>query len=142
MKKNKVFLRLLSNPAVIKKLYFPSISRIIPVSPSVFLHEWFVVSGVSFVFLVMIISLSVQINGQITELAKKHAMRQSILNEMTYWESVVKQYPDYRDAYYQLALLQYQVDEVENARKSVSQALRLDPGFLPGRAFQEKLQNE
>lgn len=142
MRKDKALLRFLSNPQVIARFYSPSISRSIPEVSFPKLNEWAVVIAVSAVFLVLILSLSLQINGQIRELARKQEMRQTITSEITYWENVTSQYPGYRDGYFRLALLRYQLGEGEKAMEALDTALRLDPRFEAGISLRERLSRE
>lgn len=143
MRKEKVLLKLLSNPHLLKTLYSPRISRTIPARAhpyvGVLLTEWTVVGITTMIFLFMIISLSLTINGQIQELAKRQAVHSSLVGEMHYWEEIVTKYPQYRDGYFHLALLQYQAGEVHLAGASLEKVLTIDPTFAPGIAFQQKL---
>lgn len=142
MRKNKALLRMLSNPAVIRNHYSPSIPRSIPASQILHMTEWGIVALVSGILIVLILSLSVQINQQIKVFSEQQAEKQEIENEQRYWEGIVKAYPGYRDAYYKLALVTYQLGDEKNALIAINNALRLDPLFKEGRAFRERLLSE
>lgn len=52
-----------------------------------------------------------------------------IRNEISFWEKVVVDKPDYRDAYLQLAILNYQIYEKEKAIGYLKKAQEIDPNF-------------
>lgn len=68
---------------------------------------------------------------------QKH--RQSDLYD--FWSATVKQRPDYRDAYIQLASLAYQLERYEDAKKHLDTALRLDPNTPTARELEKLLQS-
>jgi hypothetical protein len=146
MRKDKALLKLLSNPRVITELYSPRIPRTIPVSISLawpkLLNEWLVVGFVSGILLFLIISMSLQIKDQVRELARRRTMQGAIVSEIAHWQKVTKQYTQYRDGYFRLALLQYQLGNEQLAGIYVGKSLAVDPNFQAGRAFQEKLEGE
>jgi len=47
--------------------------------------------------------------------------------ELEFWQNVVKEKPDYRDAYLQASALSYQLNKPEDAKKYLDQAAALDP---------------
>ena len=52
-----------------------------------------------------------------------------IAKELQYWQSLTRQFPDYRDVYYKIASLQYGLGDDIGAKKSLDMALSLDPNF-------------
>jgi hypothetical protein len=146
MRKDKAFLRLLSNPRVIALHYSPSISRSIPVPVAIawpgLLNEWLVVGFVSGILLFLVVTLGLKVQAQAGELTKKQQMHDSISAEISHWQQITKQYPQYRDGYFRLALLQYELGNEQLAGISLEKTLTIDPNFAPARAFQEKLEKE
>lgn len=61
---------------------------------------------------------------------------QKIKNEISFWEKIIAEKPDYRDAYLQLAILNYQIYENEKAQEFIKKALALDPNFAPTRELE------
>ncbi len=53
------------------------------------------------------------------------------------WEKIIKERPDYRDGYFQLAILNYQIHENEKAKEYLNQTLILDPNFTPAKELKE-----
>ena len=67
--------------------------------------------------------------------------RRNIENQIRFWQSVNKRYTGYRDSYFQLALLEYQLKDFDKAREYLKKALQLDPNFKSGRKL-ESILNE
>lgn len=61
--------------------------------------------------------------------------RQSLENQKTYWLGVTKLHLGYRDAYFKLAVLSYQLGEKKDAKMYLDTTLNLDPNFKEAREF-------
>lgn len=59
-----------------------------------------------------------------------------ISGEIKNWEKIVKDYPNYRDAYLYLARLNLIIYEKDKAQAYLDQALKLDPNFEPTKKLQ------
>lgn len=53
----------------------------------------------------------------------------SLEKEYAYWQSVVIAHPDYRDGYYTLALLAYELRRIPEARVYVQKVAEIDPNY-------------
>jgi len=62
-----------------------------------------------------------------------------IREEISFWEKVISEKPDYRDAYLQLAILNYQIYKKERAKEYLEKALKIDPNFAPARQLENLL---
>lgn len=146
MRKNKALLKILSNPVVIRRYYSSNIYRGISEAGSVtqlFQYtEWSIVVLVSCILIILILWTSLQINGQIRLLTERQQKHRAIEEERNYWQQIVSEYPGYRDAYFRLAVLEYQLGEEEKALQAVTYALRLDPRFEAGHVLREKILRE
>ncbi len=56
--------------------------------------------------------------------------QQKLNTEITYWQKVLEEKPNFRDGYLQLGFLLYQLGEREKAKEAFTQALKIDP-FSP-----------
>ncbi|OGH21395.1 MAG: hypothetical protein A2958_01205 [Candidatus Levybacteria bacterium RIFCSPLOWO2_01_FULL_38_13] len=65
--------------------------------------------------------------------------RAKIENEITFWESSLINYPNYRDAYFKLALLNHQLKNFDKAEKYLEKTLQIDPNFREGRKLEKIL---
>lgn len=50
-----------------------------------------------------------------------------LVDELAYWQGVVREKPDYRDAYVSLAEIAYQLGKIEDSKKYIQEAIALDP---------------
>ncbi len=53
--------------------------------------------------------------------------RSNLEGQLNYWQNIVAQKPDYRDAYLELASLSYQLSRFSEAKNYLNQAVALDP---------------
>lgn len=62
-----------------------------------------------------------------------------IESEIKLWEAISAKYQGYKEAYYQLALLNYRIGETDKSRNYIERALYLDPNFEKARDLQKTL---
>lgn len=112
----------------------PTISRLIPDG------KWLSILLGICIFLFAITSI---LGSQLYTLGQERKVleqeRQQIFVKINHWEKVVGKYSDYRDGYFQLALLYFQLKNTEKAKHYLSKALELDPNFEEGRKFEKIL---
>lgn len=65
--------------------------------------------------------------------------REKISSQINYWQDVTKKYQGYRDGYFQLALLEYQLGEKEKATVYLQNVFDIDPNYEPGRKLEALL---
>lgn len=108
-----------------KDLFFPKIYRIIT-------DKRFVISLISLVLLCFIALEAYFLwkNNLLLEKIKKE--KSEVVQNIKYWETVVERHPDYRDAYFQLSLLEYRLGEKEKSKKYLQKTLELDPYMIEG----------
>lgn len=133
-----------------EKKKYPSISRMIP-------EDWMLFSGeklsiirdhwqiifVSFISGVLLMAIAVKgldLRSNWQELEKRDSLRVELTGKKEYWEGVVRKYPDYKDAYFQLAILAYQLGEKEEAKQAITKVLELDPNDSTGRELARKME--
>ncbi len=63
-------------------------------------------------------------------------------NKASYWNNVIKEHPDYPDAYYQAAWYSYSLGEKQKAYDLLEKAILLDPGFKKAKELREKMVKE
>lgn len=123
------------------KRYFPSIPRIIPeISLKAFAFDrWVLVAFATGVLLMFVIVLGVDLHNNMLVLNKVKEERVNQAKEIAYWEDIVKKYSNYRDGYFKLALLTYQLGKKDEAKGYLQKALVIDPNFAEGRALEESM---
>lgn len=62
------------------------------------------------------------------------------MSEIKKWEAVVQKHRDYRDGYFKLAALEYEVGNKGKARLYSKKALYIDPNFEPAERLMNLLQ--
>ncbi len=62
-----------------------------------------------------------------------------LLQKREIWKKNIEKYKGYRDGYFQLALLEYQLGNVKEAREYTTQALAIDPNFYQGKILLDKI---
>ena len=73
-------------------------------------------------------------------LKKKRERPRKIRQEISFWEKIIKEKPDYRDAYFQLAVLYYQIGQKGEVGKYLQKTLDLDPNFAPAKRLEKLIQ--
>ncbi len=59
--------------------------------------------------------------------------------EIEFWSKIAEKHRDYRDAYYQLAVLNYRIGETEKSKIFLKKVFLLDPNFKEGRKLEKIL---
>ncbi|MCL4386782.1 tetratricopeptide repeat protein [Patescibacteria group bacterium] len=118
-----------------KYLKFPSIYRFITEKP------WFTIFA-SIAVLLGIIFLSLNLYKNIQIKNNVEAERQKLTSDVQFWESIVHKYKGYRDAYFKLAVLEYQLKDFDKSKEYLNQAIKLDPNFKDANELKELLRKE
>lgn len=83
-------------------------------------------------------SLKLQDTLHQAELAKSAHLK--LTKELAYWQGVTRQYTNYRDAYFKVAILQYQLGEMGQAKKTLEKVIAIDPNFENARVLGDKIE--
>mgnify|MGYP001574656610 CR=1 FL=1 len=86
---------------------------------------------------IVTVSLDSYINYQENKRLIQERVR--IGKEIKFWQSAVDRFPNYRDAYFELALLNYQLKNFNKAQEYLNETLKLDPNFKEARELESKL---
>lgn len=73
------------------------------------------------------------------EYSKLQAQRSQIYGKINFWNSIAGKYPGYPDAYFNIAVLYYQVGEFGNSQKFLNKTLLLNPNYKDAKKLEEKL---
>lgn len=65
--------------------------------------------------------------------------RQEITENIEKWQKILEKYQDYRDGYFQLAILEYRLKEFNKSKFYLDKVLEQDPNFMQARMLQEIL---
>lgn len=98
-------------------------------------------SILSLILLTGIVVLTKDLYDKAIEINKIIVNRQNIQRQINFWQSVSEKYPGYKDAYFKIAILQYQLGDLESSKKNNNKALLLDPSYDDAKKL-EKLLNK
>lgn len=68
--------------------------------------------------------------------------RAKIINQLNTWQGIIKRYPDFKDAYLQIAVLEYRLGNYDKARFYCDKALFLDPEYSDAIELNKKLRGK
>lgn len=94
------------------------------------------------VLLIGSLTLTIKLYQGVGSYLKIANNRQDLSNKINFWQSFTQKYDGYKDAYFQIALLQYQLGNFEKAKESNKKALLLDPGFKDAKSLEILLENK
>lgn len=116
---------------------FPSNSRSIPEKLNTAGFAFLV--GMLFILTsIFVISLDFYSNYQ--EKNRLYNEKIEVLENIVFWKNQIKERPKFRDAYFNLALLNYRLRNMEKANSNLEKTLELDPNFEKGRELQKQLE--
>ncbi len=116
-------------------LRFPNIFRIIT-------EKYFLGFIVSFALVVILAIVGLDLYKDIKVQQKTEKERKEIISKIKYWQEVIDKYNDYRDAYFQLAILEYRLKNFDKAKSYVNKSLSIDPNFEKGRELEQILNSK
>ncbi len=99
----------------------------------------YVVGVVSLALFIAVCVMGGQVYAHALEKQTLVQTEKKLQQEVLYWQGIVEKYPDYRDGYFILARLQYQLKNFSKAKEYLQKSLMIDPNFEQGRAFEKML---
>jgi len=123
---------------------FPSFSRFITeaLKPLGAHQGWLKRLIFASLILVMLAILTVSLHLFITvkSFQKTSDNTISLAKQAIYWQNIEKIYPNYRDAYFQLALIAYQIGDFNKSRAYLRQAEAIDPNYQDAKKLEKYLE--
>lgn len=55
--------------------------------------------------------------------------KEKIQSEIKVWQDLVSKFKDYKEGYYKLSVLEYEIGNIDKAKFYLNQALNIDPNF-------------
>lgn len=95
-----------------------------------------------FAFLALIVLSLITIFDLLSNVQKEREQtfqREKLISELKTWESIAQEFPNFKDAYYELAVISYKLGDFEKAREYIKKALFLDPNSGKARELEELL---
>ena len=145
-----------------KKPQFPNIYRIITergmfkkplklsfsLSLQPKLKKFLVISVTIAVFVIMAVLVigigffTVKVYQNYQQIVQINAQRQQIQGKINFWQSIADKYDGYKDAYFQMAILDYSLGNFKKAKMENQKALTLDPNFDDAKNLKVALGNK
>ncbi len=66
----------------------------------------------------------------------------NLVKQQNFWQNQVNKRANYRDAYYNLALVEFELRNIEGASDNLGKALSLDPNFKEGIELRRQIKGE
>lgn len=104
-----------------------------------FTEKHFLVTFVSFVFVIVIVVVGLNLYKVISQKQKIDRERQGIISKIQYWQDITNKYKDYRDGYFQLSILEYRLGNFKGSKFYLQKTLDIDPNFEKGRELEQIL---
>lgn len=128
---------------------FPSISRVITENKRLqnlrkkwikFLNQYkvskiyayfslFLTLLISLVLIVSIIFVVFDFSQNFTKYQELNAKRQEISSKINFWKSIASKYSGYPDAYFNIAVLYFELNDLQNSRVYLDRTLMLNPNY-------------
>ena len=98
-------------------------------------HQWRLITAgfVSAIILGAIVIVGADSYKNYQENKRLSEKRENIETQIKFWKSINQKYPGFRDSYFELAILEYQLKDFSKSREYLKEVLRLDPNFKSGR---------
>ena len=88
------------------------------------------------------VALGVLLFNLVTVYKQGIMYKDSAHKELAYWQNIVKKYPHFPAAYYEVALYSAQLENKEKARESLQKALLIDPNFFQAEVLANELEKK
>lgn len=91
--------------------------------------------------LIAIIIVSINLIENIKLRSQYEAEKKNAAIGLVFWNNQIKEKPNYRDAYFSLALIYYQIKDFKNSSEYLQKAMEIDPNFKEGKELGEILKS-
>jgi tetratricopeptide (TPR) repeat protein len=125
----------------VKKPQFPNIYRIITErlsfklawQPKLNKNTFLVLASISLLISLVLVAgivvFTVKTYQNLDQAIQINNQRQILQGKINFWQSIIDKYDGYKDAYFQKALLEYNLGQIQKAKEDNLKALLLDPNF-------------
>ncbi len=94
---------------------------------------------VSALILGSVVFVSIDAYNNYQKKSRLDQKREKITKEIEFWQNTLNKYKNYRDAYFQIAALEYQLKDFEKSKYYLQKTLTLDPNFQEARRLERLL---
>jgi len=106
----------------------------------------FVSAGLVFLIVIIlvfgIVFLGISTFRYSLQAEKINNQRQDLQTQINFWQSIADKYEGYKDAYFRIAVLEYQLGDFQKSKDYNKKALLLDPNFDDAKKLEVVLENK
>lgn len=84
---------------------------------------------ISFVLIISIIFVIFDFSQNFTKYQELNVKRQEISSKINFWKSIASKYSGYPDAYFNIAVLYFELNDFKNSRAYLNSTLILNPDY-------------
>jgi len=92
---------------------------------------------VIFIFIIAVIIVGIDFRNNLQTKQKIDSQRETLTEDLNFWEDFMSKHKNYRDAYFQASILEYKLGDVTKAKMYVEKGLSLDPNSINGRKIKQ-----
>ena len=109
---------------------FPSNSRIITELKSFYIYISVLLSAVVILVLVILTGfVAYNFSQNFVKFQVLNSQKNQIEGKISFWNSIADKYPGYADAYFNIAILYYEISDFQNSRSYLEKTLVLNPDY-------------
>jgi tetratricopeptide (TPR) repeat protein len=97
---------------------------------------------ISLVLVIGIAFFAVKTYQDLTQVAQINSQRQNLQGKANFWQAIIDKYDGYKDAYFQKAVLEYNLGQITKAKDDNQKALLLDPNFADAKKLETVLEEK
>lgn len=101
-----------------------------------------VLLGVGVVLAIFVIWQAILLIQAFQDFRVEFTNREKIFAQRALWIDIANKYPGYRDAYFQIAVLSYQIGDISTERKYLQKTILADPNFAPAQSLEKITETE
>jgi len=91
------------------------------------------------VIVTLVVLAALDLAASIRSFNALKSQRQTLLSQVNYWQGVVEKQSGYRDGYFMLAVLEYQLKDFDKSKEYLKKVVAIDPNFAPAQDLQRAL---
>lgn len=104
-------------------------------------HQWRLITAgfISAIILGAVVIVGADSYNNYQENKRLSEKQENIKAQIKFWQSASQKYPGFRDSFFQLSLLEYQLKDFNKSKNYLKEVLRIDPNFKSGKKLEDIL---
>lgn len=95
-----------------------------------------------FIFLLAVFVVGLDLQKNLNTKRDIDIHRENLTKDLNFWEDFIAKHKDYRDAYFQVSVLEYKLGNTSKAKMYAEKGLSLDPNSEDGRKIEKFLEGK